>query len=245
MRWMLLIGLVLLTGCGRHKPPAPGDSAASPIPVAQFNSGQESQATADDVYQGRSATQWDQDLQSNDQKAQHEASQALGKLKDKGYPYLFRGMQSTSWETSLICMNAMPRDVMVAHARETLPVVTQLLAHREPTVRRQALLRIGWFGAEGRSAMAHVRRMADNDSDVETRRVAVEVIVGLDRAIPTLIQLLRDPNAEVRKQAVARIQFAGPEAKGALPALRELADRDPDPQVRQAAKTAMELFQRF
>ena len=58
------------------------------------------------------------------------------------------------------------------------------------------------------------------------------------RAVPRLIEALRDPDANVRRHA-ARTLGKNPRAADAVPALRELLD-DPEPIVREAAVEALQ-----
>ncbi|HET9626443.1 MAG TPA: HEAT repeat domain-containing protein, partial [Kofleriaceae bacterium] len=89
--------------------------------------------------------------------------------------------------------------------------------------------------AEDRVAV--LTRMLDNPSD-KTRLSAVLALAKLgDRAAEKpLIQALRDASLRVRAVAATALGRVGCEA--ALPALRWLAQTDPDPGVRQAASNA-------
>lgn len=243
LRILPLCLLVLLIGCARKKAAAPVVAApVQPDTVQEDNPAYASWLPPGEGYQGRTTKQWAQTLNTNDQVERQKASEALGKLGDKGYPYLLDGMKSGSWEMRLTCMKAIDQPVMLAHAKDTLPLLQDMLRDNNSVVRRQALLRVGWFGARASEALTTLRAMADRDEDPETRRVAAEVIVGIHKTVPALIQMLQENNAEVRKQAIGRLTFIGPDGRPAVPTLQAMAASDPDPDVRRAAANALKLF---
>jgi HEAT repeat protein len=59
------------------------------------------------------------------------------------------------------------------------------------------------------------------------------------RAIPDLIQALKNPDHLVRWAAAGALGRFGSEARDAVPSLRDLAARDPSPAVRDAAEESL------
>ncbi len=63
-------------------------------------------------------------------------------------------------------------------------------------------------------------------------------------AVPTLIEAMRDANPITRQLAIRSLAPLGPAAKEAVPTLHELADHDPEPEVRNIANEALTLIER-
>jgi hypothetical protein len=82
--------------------------------------------------------------------------------------------------------------------------------------------------------------------DVKSRKKAVVALghVGAadSRAIPALIDSVKDGDAVVRDQAILALLNIGPDAEGAISVLRE-AENDKNPTVRFHATKALERIQ--
>ncbi len=243
---LLIAAVLLLAGCNRHKPAppvlagvaqaAPGGVAEQPVAFAV--------PTGPEYHEGRSATQWAQALQQGDAYQRQKAGQALGALGERGFRHLLEGMSSRSWEMRLTCLKSLTREAMTGHSRQTLPAVTRLLQDDNGVVRQEALLRTGWFGDQGKQALPVLRGMAARDDDTETRRMAVDIIIGMHPTVAALTGLLRDDNPQVRKQAAVRLQFLGPASSPAIPTLRSVLEQDPDSEVRTAVRNALTVVAR-
>ena len=62
-----------------------------------------------------------------------------------------------------------------------------------------------------------------------------ETVRHAKETMPALRRLLADPVAVIRQQAAGRLSWYGAAARDHLPALQQLAESDPDPDVRDAA----------
>jgi len=240
----LLLLVVPLAGCARRSPlpagPAGGLAKASGSGEAAPAYAPWVPAPVGPAYQGRDAGQWAQRLHTREQSSLHEATQALGKLGAEGLPHLVRGMQSNHWETRLSSLQAVERDVMIANSQQVAATLTRLLGDEQPAIRRQAVIRLGWLPADRiKAAVPALRQLAAADPDPETRRSALDAMVAASgRSVRQLVDLLAERNPEVRLQAVAQLKDMN-DARAAIPAVRQLAESDPHPGVRQAAANAL------
>ena len=137
-----------------------------------------------------------------------------------------------------------------AHVRETAMNSFLVVSERDPSIFDTALkdkdvrLRRGAVGALLRNSLRAgaaypVLVSALNDADAGVRDVAAralfEAVPGRDAdPSPTLVDALKDRNADVRRAAVLGFGKFGTRAKAALPALRH-SQHDDDPGVRRAA----------
>jgi HEAT repeat protein len=91
------------------------------------------------------------------------------------------------------------------------------------------------------------------DTDVGLRQMAVLTLSGGIRfgklrpippeTVTALIETLGDSSADIRDEAARALADLGPQAKGALPALRQMATSDPAAAVRLVARRAIEQIE--
>ena len=125
MRSVLIFGVVicLLSGCGRKEAPPPPVGAQQVHPSqnlyqAAAGTGQPSDGSGSNtagavpVYQGLTPAQWGERLQAPDLKTQTEAIQALGAMKEQGYPELKKGLQSDSPDVRMLSLEAIQLPVV-------------------------------------------------------------------------------------------------------------------------------------
>jgi HEAT repeat protein len=117
--------------------------------------------------------------------------------------------------------------------------------------RRQAALELGLvraFSLEAQEKAAVAAGLAEalKDQDASVRSAVAQALhwycVGAHAdakpAVPGLVEALRDPEREVRREASAALGGIGPSAKAALPALLK-ALKDPEPPVRKTTAWAL------
>lgn len=174
---------LLLAGCGRSQVPA---AAVGAEPVPQLVPAQSPQGLAEiggSVYEGQTAEQWAAQLADPNPVVRKQASQVLGAMSKHGTGYLLQGMRSNSPETQVNCLQAIYKPDLVARSKETLPLVSGMLDHRDPQVRLNAVARMPWFGAEARGAMPTLQYLAANDPSPEVRSAAREAQVHINYAV--------------------------------------------------------------
>jgi HEAT repeat protein len=91
------------------------------------------------------------------------------------------------------------------------------------------------------------------DTDVGLRQMAVLTLSGgirfgklrpiPDETVTALIETLGDTSSDIRDEAARALADLGPQAKGALPALRRMAASDPADAVRLVARRAIEQIE--
>jgi HEAT repeat protein len=82
------------------------------------------------------------------------------------------------------------------------------------------------------------------DPDAKLRKTAVFKLGNVgptDAAVlPALLGALNDSDATVRREAILALMKCGTDAREAVPALRDIRQRDPDPKVRDHSARALE-----
>jgi HEAT repeat protein len=113
-----------------------------------------------------------------------------------------------------------------------------MAASENPELRRNAAKALGEIGPNGVPTILVLFR----DHDDRVRASAMLSLLGVGQpAVPHVIPLLYDPDPKVRFGAVKAIQLLGPEAKEAIPDLKELL-HDENRHVRQASGQALLIF---
>jgi HEAT repeat protein len=183
----LLIGVA--AGCGRKGPPPVAEGGAGG-PAAALTTEAEGPAwqppQAAEVYQGRTLPQWGSQLtDTRDASSQAEAATALSRMGKAGYPYLVRGLKSTSDEVRLVSLQAIAKPDLVGDRNSMPTLVDMLFNARNPALRQAAASRLAWFGTDSQRAIQALQRAADTDNDAEVRRVAASAIVEIEEFVAT------------------------------------------------------------
>jgi HEAT repeat protein len=101
---------------------------------------------------------------------------------------------------------------------------------------------LGRLGSDAAPAVPTLAAFMGN-AELSSKDDAIEALGAIGPAakdaVPQLTKELDDADADTRKITVAALGRIGPAAKAALPRLRQLADRDPDENVREAAQAAV------
>ncbi|MBS0266732.1 MAG: HEAT repeat domain-containing protein [Planctomycetes bacterium] len=111
-----------------------------------------------------------------------------------------------------------------------------------------AVLLSSLFGVTGCSQHESTEELQVNlgSTDSADRLWATRVLQtrpdDAEKLVPVLIKSLGDTQAQVRRSAAISLGYCGAEAQAAIPALEE-RQQDPDPRVREAARTALERIQ--
>jgi HEAT repeat protein/TolB-like protein len=125
---------------------------------------------------------------------------------------------------------------------EIMAAVAGGLRDADPAVRRQAGWTMQELAADG-AALVPVLRPVLGDRDAQARQSAVDLLAGCGAAaVPHLIAALQDSDAAVRRAAVESLALLGVTAQEALPAVRRLAQQDPDPALRPRATQIARLL---
>jgi HEAT repeat protein len=240
--------LLLVVGCGKSKPPTGNvkltTGAAPPLSTALVTG----LPGGLDQPQSRSPAQWGELLTEGNPKSRQLAASALADLGKAGFPELLRGMQSNSWEVRLTCLRAVPKDEVVANVSKTLPLMQSLASDNNPQIAQYAIVRLGWFGPEGRSAMPLLEnKLTAYANDAEMREDIVQSIVAIHDTPPLLAILVRHSNPILRKAAAVRLlglSKNGTRIDAAANALADRVSNDTDAEVRSIAAAALQSLSR-
>jgi len=122
-------------------------------------------------------------------------------------------------------------------AKEAVPMLADLMHGKDALARGPAAWALAQIGSEARGAtdalvkaLAHNRGGAWGSSDTQVHAVRALANIGTP-AVPALVKVCADTNAEMRCGAAKALGRMGPNAKPAVPALLKLT-QDPNPLVR-------------
>ena len=115
------------------------------------------------------------------------------------------------------------------------------LLGRDPQRRQEAGKALQQLQEQGTPYLLQGLRSA---SDI-TRLISIEALPMTEmvrrekETFPLLVQMLGDRNPAIRQQAAGRLAWFGKNARVALDALRQVAENDPHPDVRAAARGSL------
>lgn len=125
--------------------------------------------------------------------------------------------------------------------RRAVPPLLKALADPDPVLRTQAAAALGRLKA-GEAVPSLIGALQDTDAGVRQTAATALGIMGDPSAVPSLVQALQDAAEGVRARAAAALGRLGDPA--ARSPLARLAADDPVPQVRQAAREALDRLGR-
>jgi HEAT repeat protein len=130
-------------------------------------------------------------------------------------------------------------------AKFAIPALVKAVQEdKDADIRQQAVLSLGKMGAEIKESLAPLKEALKKDKDKTVRLFIVRTLPeALGADAKELVKdfaahLNNDPDGDVRLAIVQELAAIGPDAKEAIPALRE-AERDIQVQVRSAATAAI------
>ncbi len=100
------------------------------------------------TYQGRTAADWNRQLQDADWNTSQQAAFALDSMNDDGIYYLVLGMASASEQVRFHCNNVVKGDLLKRHEAAARPFLEKLLTDPSAQIRDQAqanLKSLGWL----------------------------------------------------------------------------------------------------
>jgi hypothetical protein len=126
---------------------------------------------------------------------------------------------------------------------EALKALIPLLSHSNPKVRQEALFAVLEFGKRADVAGEEIARLADDENEDTVRRATIYAadFLPADRAIPLLVQKLKDPRPRIARAALDSFIGRGPAAEPVMPVIAE-ALTSADEKTRKAATNALETI---
>src|SRR5262249_51669035 len=133
-----------------------------------------------------------------------------------------------------------------AQARPAVGLLAKALQDNDPDVRYHAAFSLGEVGAAAKAAIEELRA-ALKDEDETVRGYAARALAAIGpearAAVPDLVATLQDEASSVRGFAIDALGAIGRDARPALWALTELAEKDPDDDIRTLAAAVVERIQ--
>jgi HEAT repeat protein len=205
------------------------------------------------VHFGHGVGYWTDALNDPDQKVRHRAIYALGMMgEDAGEaaPSLAAIMLDDP-DSDIRSAAALALSKMAPASRSVVPALARALDDDDALVRMNAanaLLRLRRDARPAVPALIQAMREKRNESNAGRFTVSIQETVtlalghasaGSDEGVPALLEALdRPPNDSVLYSAIQALGDVGPEARAALPRLRELAN-DSNPAISGLAREAI------
>jgi HEAT repeat protein len=156
------------------------------------------------------------------------------------------------WAAARALGRSAPEKAATATVADDVAALARLVADPDPDVRTAALIALARFGPAAQSATDAVLAAASR-GDIEPRVAAIKALGALQtdarRTVPILIAALRpselrvQPDLRLQRAAAAGLTRFGPDAKAALPELRQAVLSD-DQELRLAAAEAILAIER-
>jgi len=117
------------------------------------------------------------------------------------------------------------------------------LRDNDPSLRLMAAKVLRSYPADPTMVLPLLRESAAKDPDPDVKRVAEETLKAvIHREVERLVGLLKDKDVNVRLLAAKALGQMGKEAAPAEAALKEVAEKDSDPDVKSVAARALTLI---
>lgn len=175
----LCLFLFLALGCGGGDPAARDDRARAartdPSPLTLMPPPPPPVETKG-IYQGRTAVQWAEQFQHREPAVRSKATRALADLGKDGFPHLLQGMRSERDEVRVECLRALTQEQVLAQGKEMYPQLLEMLRDPSAEVRKAAVARVAWFGAQAKAVQGTLETLALNDPDTEVRSIAIDTL---------------------------------------------------------------------
>jgi HEAT repeat protein len=189
-------------------------------------------------------------LQDPDTKVRIEAAEALVPLDDRSEPLrdclikLAQGVAGEDRDTRRVSVTYLSK---FCADLEVTALLVAAMADSDSGIREQAAYSLGAWGTLRVKGVpdsvieALIKGFDDESPKVRAASVGTLSFMGSQAraSIPAIIRRLDDPASEPRMAAAYALANFGMYAEPALPALRSLVDRDPNPNLRSAAKSSV------
>jgi HEAT repeat protein len=123
--------------------------------------------------------------------------------------------------------------------KPAVPLLTTALKDRHESVRVTAIWALGEIGPEAKEAVPALAGLLAK-VPVTTQQQVLQALRKIGPGgIPPLVEVARSTTSPVRLEALRTLELFGPEAREALPTLREILRKDKDVKARAAAASAL------
>jgi HEAT repeat protein len=165
------------------------------------------------VYKGRTFEDWEADLQVDAPAVRKEAIKALARFSTRATSVLIKTFHSDSDEGVRVLAIGALSDI-IPPTQDIVRVLMEAAMDPSPVINSTAWMVI---------------------YEVLPSRIGPEIV-------PFLVETTRDENVDRRMISIRLLLALNPPVEEALPTLREMAGRDPDPKVRKFAEETLNLI---
>jgi hypothetical protein len=167
------------------------------------------------TYEGRAFEDWEADLQAHSPAVREKALVSLSRFGPRAAPAIIRTFRSDSDENVRVAALGALANI-TPPTNDAVRVLLGATTDPSPSISTIAIMIF---------------------------QEALPLKIGPETE-PVLVEAMHDANAIRRQLAIQLLGHLGPAAKEAAPALRELADHDPEPEVRNIANEVLKLIER-
>lgn len=191
---------------------------------------------------GRPMSYWIDELKDGDAARREEAAATLGSMVPKpkvAVPALVQVIRDDDPKVRRAAIAALGR--LGPDAQDSVPVLLQVYEDRneEQEIRWAAIAAFGQMGTGAEDAVpVMIKMMAKDINSAGAGQIQMAVTHMGPAAVPELVRLLQDENAEVRAHAAVALNWIGPGARDAVPELIRSLEDDAN-SVRQGAAFAL------
>jgi HEAT repeat protein len=193
-------------------------------------------------FQGRPTNYWRKALADADPAAQVRSA---GTLKGGGaaaVPVLaavFQEDRPGDWQAAQVrCKAGEILGQIGSEARTVTPALLAGLKDPDPAVRKVALVALGQVGVPAEEGVPALAALLPTSNRLDAIKALARYRGGAREAVPALVGLLKDPEADVRWNAALTLGLIGPEARGSVPDL-VAALHDEEADVREHAAESL------
>jgi HEAT repeat protein len=175
----------------------------------------------------------------SDKQTKQVAMQTLiySQHRAKVVPMVLENIEKGDAQTRLMCIQMIQN---VGQVKEAVPLLTKALKDTDQNVRNSAIHALAQQGAEGLNALEAPLKGGDTGTRQNVLQAWSNYGFRPVKAVPVIIECLKDGNPQVRWTACQVLGNIGKDAQDAAALIQDLAQNDSNPTVRNIAQNALQ-----